>query len=112
MFCTHCGTEANANDRFYHSCGRDLSMAAAAPSGRDAPNAAPIEAVGRPRAEQPSWESPGDRSLGDAQLAGTGRRIGAFAAPHLARSLKPLITLSHTTAAALTHVTRRCDGTQ
>lgn len=79
MFCTHCGTEANANDRFYHSCGRDLSMAAAAPSGRDAPNAAPIEAVGRPRAEQPSWESPGDRSLGDAQLAGTGRRIGAFA---------------------------------
>ncbi|MDA0353130.1 MAG: RDD family protein [Chloroflexi bacterium] len=89
MFCIHCGTEANNEDRFCRSCGRELT----APPPEGNAERGPIPAggqpgpswSGQPRAVAPSMAAgqPGrtaGRLLGDgpAELAPNGRRISAF----------------------------------
>lgn len=88
MFCSQCGTEARAEDRFCRACGRELDQPVGA-----TPAAQPIPEGGQPG---PSWSGrpiaapptiptrvpdPRARFLADGttEIAPVRRRIGAFA---------------------------------
>ena len=97
MFCIHCGTESTSSDRFCRSCGRELAAPAGSSSEHadsDPDPAAPLPAGGRPGSSWsgqattgtsgpttvPSRVRVGRTPPPDAgEIAGTGRRIGAFA---------------------------------
>jgi len=93
MFCTHCGTEAHADDRFCRSCGRELGTSetgaastapterpATPPGGQPGPiwSGQPLQASRTGAPHTAAGNAPESRMLGAAQLAATGQRIGAF----------------------------------